>query len=197
MLFLQYILKQDKESMMFRILKAIEENPVKNDFVFTCKKYLEILKMNTTFEQLEKLSKIQLKKIIKERIQHEALVYLKIQQMKQEKIKNINYNQLKMQDYLAEGDRNILVSKIIYRARGMTLDLKMQKKWKYEDILCEGCHENEETGEEVLRCEKLGSNVQQVDYTWFYSELVTKKILVGKVLVQKLKKRKQLREGVT
>ena len=79
----------------------------------------------------------------------------------------------------------------------MTLDLKMQKKWKYEDILCEGCHENEETGEEVLKCEKLGSNVQQVDYTWFYSELVTKKILVGKVLVQKLKKRKQLREGVT
>ena len=153
--------------------------------------------MLRTFEQLENLSKIQLKKIIKERIQHEALVYLKIQQMKQEKIKNINYNQLKMQDYLAEGDRNILISKIIYRARGMTLDLKMQKKWKYEDILCEGCHENEETGEKVLKCEKLGSNVQQVDYTWFYSELVTKKILVGKVLVQKLKKRKQLREGVT
>ena len=197
LLFLQYILKQNKESMMYRIFKAIEENPVKNDFVFTCKKYLETLKMNTTFEQLENLSKFQFKKILKERIQQEALVYLKIQQMKQEKIKNIGYNQLKMQDYLAEGDRNILVSKMVYRARGMTLDIKMQKRWKYDDLLCEGCHENFETGEEILKCEELGRNDQQVDYSWVYSEIVTKKILVGKALVQKLKKRKQLREGVT
>ena len=40
-----------------------------------------------------------------------------------------------MQDYLAEGDRSIIVSKTIYKARGMTLDIKEQKKWKYEDIL--------------------------------------------------------------
>ena len=32
-LFLQYILKQDKDSMMYNILKAIQDDPVKNDFV--------------------------------------------------------------------------------------------------------------------------------------------------------------------
>ena len=55
--------------------------------------------------------------------------------MKLEKIKNIRYNQLKRQDYLDKGDRNILVSKMIYRLRGMTLDIKMQKTWKYDDLL--------------------------------------------------------------
>ena len=30
LLFLQYILKQDKNSMIYNVLKAIEENPVKN-----------------------------------------------------------------------------------------------------------------------------------------------------------------------
>ena len=48
-----------------------------------------------------------------------------------------------------------------------------------------------------MRCEKLGSNIYQADYTWFYSELVTKQIMAGKVMVKKLMKRKQIREEVT
>ena len=34
--FLQYLLKDDKDSMIYKILKATQENPVKNDFVQTC-----------------------------------------------------------------------------------------------------------------------------------------------------------------
>ena len=75
--------------------------------------------------------------------------------------------------------------------------IKLQKKWKYDDIKCEGCHENIESGEEVLRCDELGINVYQADYTWFYSELVSKQIMAGKVMMKKLKKRKQIREEVT
>ena len=48
-------------------------------------------------------------------------------QIVHEKIKNIFYKELKMQDYLAEGDRNSLVSKVIYKARGQVLDIKMKK----------------------------------------------------------------------
>ena len=90
LMFFQYILKQNKNSMIYRILKAIEENPIKNDFVFTCKKYLEKLKMNVTFDELEKMSKLQLRRMLKERIKSEALVYLKNQQIKQEKKKIFN-----------------------------------------------------------------------------------------------------------
>ena len=117
--------------------------------------------------------------------------------MGQEKIRNIIYKELKMQNYLAEGDRNLLVSKVICKARGQILDIKMHKKWKYDDIKCEGCQLKSESGEEILKCDKLGKNDNQADYTWFYSELVTKQILVGKIMVQKLKKRKEIREEVT
>ena len=47
-----------------------------------------------------------------------------------------------MQDYLLDGDRNINISKIIYKARGQNLDIKTQKMWQYNDDLCEGCKEN-------------------------------------------------------
>ena len=117
--------------------------------------------------------------------------------MVQEKIKNIVYKDLKMQDYLFEGDRNLLVSKAIYKARGKILDIKMHKKWKYDDLNCEGCQQNFETGEEILQCEKLGRNEDQAKYAWFYSDLVSKQISAGKVLIKKLKKRRQIREEIT
>ena len=127
-LFLQYILKLDKKSMMYNILRVIEENSTKSDFVLTSRKYLEILKMNLSFKELEKMSKYRLRRILREKIRNEALVYLNNQKMKQEKIKQIEYNELKMQNYLVESDRNISVSKVIYKARGQILDIKMLKK---------------------------------------------------------------------
>ena len=35
--FLRYLLQQDKESMVFKILKATDDDPAKNDFVQACK----------------------------------------------------------------------------------------------------------------------------------------------------------------
>ena len=197
LLFLQYILKQGKETMIYKILRAIEENPIKNDFVNKCKKYLELLKINITLDKIKNMTKLQLKKILKEKIQNEAFMYLRNQQAKQEKIKDIQYKELKMQDYLADGDRKISVSKVIYRARGMSLDIKMHRRWKYEDIKCVGCQEKSETGEEILQCDKLGLNENQAQYSWFFSSLVSKQRAAGKVMVEKLKKRKRIREEIT
>ena len=40
-LFLQYILQQEKESMIYKVFEATLNDPIKNDFVTTCKKHLE------------------------------------------------------------------------------------------------------------------------------------------------------------
>jgi hypothetical protein len=60
--FLQYILKADKNSMIYQILKATKENPIKNNFVVTCLKYLKNLDINLSFEEIGKMSKYSLKK---------------------------------------------------------------------------------------------------------------------------------------
>ena len=43
LIYLQYILQQDKQSMIYKVFKATCENPLKNDFVTTCQKYLDNL----------------------------------------------------------------------------------------------------------------------------------------------------------
>ena len=44
-LYLQYILKQNKTSMIYQVLKATLDNTIRNDFVQTCVKYLNDLKI--------------------------------------------------------------------------------------------------------------------------------------------------------
>ena len=76
--------------------------------------------------------------------------------------------------------------------RGKSLDIKLQKRWKYNDLLCEGCHKNIESGEEILKCDNLGKNEKGAEYDWFYTDLLWKQIEAGRVMQKKLKKRKQL-----
>ena len=65
--------------------------------------------------------------------------------IQQDKRKDIPYSELKIQEYLVDGDKNISVSRTIYRARWQTLNIKLHKKWKYDDALCSGCLVNEES----------------------------------------------------
>ena len=111
--------------MIFQVFKATEETSVKNDFVFTCKKYLETLKISLSFDEIENMSKFSFNKLLKEKVKVAAFSYLNIEKSKQDKIKDIIHSKLEMQEYLADGDRNINVSKIIYKASGSSLKYKI------------------------------------------------------------------------
>ena len=76
--------------------------------------------------------------------------YLITEKNKQSKIAHLEYFKLEMQEYLLSG--NTKLSKLIFQARGRNLDIKMHKRWRYEDVTCVGCGENIENGEELLSC---------------------------------------------
>ena len=91
--FLQYILKQEKESMVYKVFKATSENPVKNDFVKTCLNYLESLDIKMSFEDIGKMSNSKFKQIVKQKTEEAGFKYLIKEKMKQK-----NYNSLSMQE---------------------------------------------------------------------------------------------------
>ena len=98
-----------------------------------------------------------------------------------------------MQDYF--GDRNLEVCKTIFNARGRNLDIKMHKKWKYNDMLCIGCSEKEESETEVLVCKGLGE-AKKFDYDMFFCENTQTQIEIGKEMLQRLKNRKKILENI-
>ena len=195
--FLQYILKQEKTSLIYQILEATRNNMVKNDFVQTCMKYLKTLDVNLSFEEIANLSDSRFKKILKEKMKSAAFNYLTKEKGKQKKILNIKYDKLEMQEYLLSGDRNSEISKLIFKARGLNLDIKTHKKWKYSDRLCIGCQVKEETGDEILFCESFGENMDKIAYNWFFSTNSSDQIEVAKLMKKKLKERAKLTEEIT
>ena len=102
-IFLQYILKQDKNSMLYKVLKATLDNPLKNDFVQMCNKYLARLNINLSFEDIGKLSNYRLKKLVKQKTSTAAFSYLINEKNKQSKISNLNIKVWKFRNtYLKE-----------------------------------------------------------------------------------------------
>ena len=75
-LFLQYILQQEDSSMVSKVCQATCTNPIQHDFVNTCKKYLESLEIQLDFEEIRKMSKYQLKKLLQEKITEAGFKYL-------------------------------------------------------------------------------------------------------------------------
>ena len=173
------------------------DDPAKKYFVQTCKKYLKILNIDMSFEKIEKMSKTGWKKLIKEKTRLEAFKFLESEKSKQSKICEISYKRLEMQEYLLLGDRNPKVSKVVFKARSKTLDVKVQRKWKYDDLYCSGCFQNEESPDEIINCEKFGENKKKVKYSWFFSDSADTQISAAKVMMEKLKIRKELREKIS
>ena len=187
LLFLHYILKQDKQSMIYKVLKATEEKPIKNDFVNSWKDDLK--KIGLTLAEIENISKQKFKNIVKKKVKMLAFNYLIEQKNSQSKAKDINYKKLEIQRYFVEGNSTTSLAKLIFKARTKTLDIKTQNGWKYSDKLCVGCERKEETGDEILSCVRLqGQNKQSVEYSWFYSGCVLKMVKAG------LKERQNLLE---
>ena len=143
------------------------------------------------------MSKPAFKKLLKEKSKLAAFKYLMQEKSKQSKILSINYSKLEIQEYLLRGDRNVSVPTFIFKARSKTLDLKLQNKWKYEDLLCSGCHENEESGDEIFSCKSFGENDEKITYKWFYSETLDEQVSAAKMMMIKMKIRKTLRDEIT
>ena len=105
MIFLQCILQQEKDSMLFKVFKATCENPVKNDFVKTCSKYLDLLEIKLSFADITMMSQNKFKQLVKQKTEVVGFNYLIKEKNKQSKIANLKYSSLKMQEYLLEGNK--------------------------------------------------------------------------------------------
>ena len=195
LIYLQYILQQDKQSMIFQVFKATCANPITNDFVKTCQKYLDCLDISLSFEEISGMSKYRFKQLVKQKTEEAGFAYLIREKNKQKKISHLKYVKLEMQEYLLEGNRNTRLSKLIFKARGRNLDIKTHKKWKYSDDICVGCGENIESEEELLVCSGFSDgkgNTEKVSYSWFFRDSVGLMTKVASQMEKRLKVRKKM-----
>ena len=100
LMFLDYILHEDEESLIMRFFKAQEESPCKDDWYLTVTEDLEYLEIYLTFEHIKSASRQSFKNIVDEAISIKAHEYLVNKQTKMNKILHISYSELKIQNYM-------------------------------------------------------------------------------------------------
>ena len=140
------------------------------------------------------MSKWNFTKLVKRRISVAAFEFLIKEKNKQEKIKDIQYSELKLPNHLMEGNKNIDTFKIYFQSKGKTLDIKGRKRWKYTDKLGSVCGVREETGSEILSCYFFGDEIfeKPLHYDMFYGEKTSDMIIVANTMMKKLKKRETI-----
>ena len=165
--------------------------PIKSILVF-------ILFIQYPIEEIGSISSGNIKKLVKLKTKEAAFKFLTEEKLKQSKISHGNYDELRIQEYLLEGNKNTEVSRFVFKARAKCLDIKMQKPWKYKDILCIGCGVESETGDELISCLCYSNDkvIEPMFYDWFFNGTVSEMNKLAKEMKRRLKVRDKMLEEI-
>ena len=122
---LQNILTRGEDELVKRVFEAQKNNPTTGDFIELVKKDLEIigLEYDEAFFCLK--TKSELKEIIKKKIRDAAFEELKLLQIKHTKVKDIKYNDFKIQPYMVSNKFSTSMVKVLFDMRSsMTKNIK-------------------------------------------------------------------------
>ena len=102
LMYLHHILTREENELIKRVYKSQLIKPTKNDWVNTISNDKKEMGINLTDEQIKSYSKKKFKKFVKQKIDIECMQYLNNIKMRHKKVKNLNYNKFKIQEYLID-----------------------------------------------------------------------------------------------
>ena len=184
-MFLQYILKEDTDSLISQFFYQQDSNPVKNDWALTCREDLKNLNIKLSFQEIGSLSKEKFKDIVKKAVSDKTFEYLKGEKDKLSKIQNIVYDKFGIQEYLLPNQTSSRMAKFIFNSRSRMLDVKCNYKNRYKEYQCPtGCG-SIDTQQHLLVCEKLADSAivkNLPEYDDLFSKDVEKMVNLASIL---------------
>ena len=195
-LFLQTILQESENSLMYRFFQAQHNNPTKGDWCQSVEKSLKDLDLNLSFSHVKLMKKEELQKLIKHACARSALEYLNNVKSRHSKVLHISHNSWRMQIYLKPNQISNVEAKFIFLVRTRMLDVKTNFRNKYNDVKCPNCTE-EDTQSHLLFCDKLvsaSSIVKEVPkYSNIFCNNLDEILKVTRIMSQNFKLRNQLK----
>ena len=123
--FYQYILNQNKNSLLYQFLKAQKDSPKQGDWFSEVQSILDEFEMKLSKTQIKETLPQKFKVLAKEKAVSAAIKYLNSLQKKKEKGARIKYDSLELKDYLNSwSNLNIEDQRIIFSIRSEMNPLK-------------------------------------------------------------------------
>ena len=194
--FLQNILKEEKDSLMYTFLQAQLEDPTCFDWGETIKKDLEEYKVDLSLQDIEKMSEDSFKRLIQKKEKLLTLNYLNELKAGHTKVLHIPHTVLGMADYLKPNDISNMEAKFIFSARCRMIDVRSNFPGQHPDTRCPLCDDDSDTQEHLLVCTELetyGVMVEHIPkYVDLFGENLQLKVNMSRILKSKYTRRKQL-----
>ena len=179
--FLQYILKQDKDSLLYKIFQVQSRYPQKGDWILQIRQDLEDVKLTLSFDEISILSDDAYHTKVKKAIKQSAFNWLINEKNKPwsstpSKGSNLKYSELKLQDYFFPCSMTNKQCNILFSNCARMLPMKCNCKHSYSDLRCPVCMDTNhpDTQMHITQCDKLleSENMlvsDKVDYEDIYS----------------------------
>ena len=192
LLFLQYILQQDEESLLKRFFLLQLELPTKGDWASTCLKDLKELKIDLSLEDIKKISENKFRKLIKVRSRENAFIYLKGKQGT--KGKENNQKDLSMAEYLQPANNLITIEEKqrIFSMKNRMTNIPANYPKPNQEYTCY-CGKKEDMIH-VYNCEILNNGRKpKLEYEKLYKGTIIQQIEVFRKFETNLKIREEIK----
>ena len=191
LLFMKYILEQDKASLLSKFFQLQLEQQTRGDWASTCLKDLKELRITESLEQIKLMTKNKFTSILKERVKENAFKYLLDKRGK--KGKEIHYSGLEMSEYLLPTNQKLTIDekRKMFAVKNRMIDIpanfpktNMDKKCvcgKIEDMV------------HIYNCEVLDNKQTNLQYEAIFMGNITQQIEVFKRFEENLEKRENIK----
>ena len=154
--FLHYLCNREKSSMLYKFFLVQWIKPEPGDWSAYVKKDMEELELDLDIEEISRLSKNNFKNIVKKKIRKVAFKKLMDKKHQHKKMKNLHYNDLKIQTYLKNPEINKFEASNIFKFRThMVEEFRENFKGNSKEIHCDECKSHRDNQDEILNCTDL------------------------------------------
>lgn len=204
LMFLQYILKQDKDSLLHKFFSTQSNYPQRGDWVLQIIQDLNEVNLNLTFSEISEMSKYAFKSLVNKAIKQLAFNWLLSEKNRPRsstlpKGSELNYNQLRLQDYLLPNSMKIKQCKLLFSLRARMVHVRCNFKNSYADLTCPICKDptHQDTQFHILQCKQLLENENilvgnKIPYSDLFSKDVKKQSVVTLIFEKLLEKRRKM-----
>ena len=166
--FLKYILNQDTQSMIYKVLFLQVEKPVKFDWAGTCIKDLKKLKIHLNFEDIRKMPTKQFKEMIKKKCEKIAYEYL--MEKRKSKGSEIKYVGIETAEYfMPSNDLNIEEKQKIFSIRNRMVNIPSNFISREKNLNKCICNEKENM-EHIYNCNQLNNETTDIEFKEIFGD---------------------------
>ena len=197
LLFLHYILHEEEDSLIHKVLVSQSGTPLKDDWVSTALDDLEDFKISMSFEQIRVMTIWKFQTIVQNAVRTKALEDLTLTKLKHSKVLHIPHTKLQIQEYLKTKKLTNTEKKFAFHARTRMLRVSSNYGLTKNCPVCKDIN-SRDSQEHLLTCEKLApvnSLVQNIPkYDDLFGNDMEKFVIVLRNLQENFRKRKNLLE---